>query len=792
MIGKKAPNPKKSSTKSGRVGLLTAYITNPELTNGQEKCIHYEAENFMTDDLQSQTLEMIALATTAVRSKDPIDHYILSWQEGEQPTIKQAREAVQLTMKHLGLEGHQVVWGMHADTNNVHIHIEVNRVHPETLKVVEINKGFQKNAIQQAAAIVEKVQGWKTHDKSRFKTDDFGRLIKDSKNLPKVFEKQRKLEPSGKTKDMEIKTGEKSAQRLGIENAPAIIASATSWADLHTKMQAAGMEYMRQGSGAAIKVGDTVVKASDVVDRKNNFGALQKRFGLYQPANQPEINNDPLNRTELITDDRFSTGFDEQNAQPARFDTFHNLRDMSSRNLARSQAAAQNKNTSAGLLQFNESVSRRRADRVRRGSDSPDETTAERRTAGANTEVNSSPTSRGDSRTNRQTERSGSSQSGERHISNQYNKRTESGKATIIFHQRLNNQQHGWEQYQQIKKENDLAKSAERLALQKRHEAERTALYKSQKEHREATLKAVKKGDGSVLNLTRSVLAIEQAPQKLELQERQRAERKAFLAKYKPLPMYKIWKEQPLIIAPVDALHIEPISVSRTLRALTSKVDQYNNVTYQLERKDVFRDEGRIIQILDLNSEAGIAAALAVAQQKFGNVLTLTGSPEFQANAVAVAVANNLTCRFADPALDKLREQLQAEKYLAERDAARADQAAQLEEVKKPQKVHPAPIQQIGEAVPPIPEIPADQTADEWIAAQPKPAADPYTHGAAKSKFAVVHVGPDGIILDHGRTVAKYPLQPNLAVQVGDQVTIDRTGALSLARGPERGKGIGR
>ena len=155
MIGKKAPNPKKSSGKSARVGSLTAYITNPELSNGKEKCIHYEAENFITSDLQSQTLEMIALSHEAVRSKDPIDHYVLSWQEGEQPSIQQAREAVQTAMKHLGLEGHQVIWGMHSDTDNVHIHIEVNRVHPETFKVVEVNKGFQNNAIQQAAAIIE-------------------------------------------------------------------------------------------------------------------------------------------------------------------------------------------------------------------------------------------------------------------------------------------------------------------------------------------------------------------------------------------------------------------------------------------------------------------------------------------------------------------------------------------------------------------------------------------------------------------------------------------------------------
>jgi hypothetical protein len=37
---------------------------------------------------------MIALAEEATRSKDPVDHWLLSWKEGEQPTHAQCREAV--------------------------------------------------------------------------------------------------------------------------------------------------------------------------------------------------------------------------------------------------------------------------------------------------------------------------------------------------------------------------------------------------------------------------------------------------------------------------------------------------------------------------------------------------------------------------------------------------------------------------------------------------------------------------------------------------------------------------
>ena len=52
-------------------------------------------------------------------------------------------------------------------------------------------------------------------------------------------------------------------------------------------------------------------------------------------------------------------------------------------------------------------------------------------------------------------------------------------------------------------------------------------------------------------------------------------------------------------------------------------------------------------------------------------MLELTGSDEFKRHAVAVAVANNLTCKFGGPELEKLREQLEAEQYQATREAAR-------------------------------------------------------------------------------------------------------------------------
>ena len=609
MIFSKIENPKKSSTKSARVSGVVEYITAPENDNAMEKCVYHEAVNFITNDLKSQTAEMISLAQEAVKSKDPIEHFVISWKSNERPTPEQAREAAAVLIKQCGLVGHQYIIGLHDDTDNMHLHIAVNRVHPDSCKVVKINKGFDKEAGHQAIAIIEKMQGWSVETNARYRTNDKAELIIDpATKRPQIFTAgEKQLQPTTKAQAMEIQTGEKSAQRIGIENAAPIIASATSWKDLHAQMAAAGMQYQRKGSGAVVQVGDELVKASDV-SRTASLSALQKRFGPYQPPKEIKPNE-----YHHHTKEPHLVAFGKEAG--------HGMRNLSECNMA--VLTNQGQTRRAGVLHIDARPGRRPADRLRR-------------TSGRDNSTGLTP-------------------------------------------QPMRQWQPGWNEYIAIRDAQKAAKTHETISLQKRHGDERAELAAKQKAERAELFSGNWKGKGLAKNALQSITATQQAAEKLELSEQHRGERKALQAQYKPLPMYKQWKEQPLIVSlhvlPVIDQHItrdKQITVAQTLRSLTNRVDDRQHITYQLNKKDVFRDEGRTIKVLDLRSDAGIAAALAVAQQKFGQVLTLTGSPEFQRNAVAVAVANNLTCKFADPALDALRASLQADKYQAERATARA------------------------------------------------------------------------------------------------------------------------
>ncbi|EKM9682019.1 TPA: relaxase/mobilization nuclease domain-containing protein, partial [Escherichia coli] len=85
--------------------------------------------------LESAAEEMQKAADLAHFSKDdtdPVFHYILSWPAHESPRSEQLFDCVRHTLKSLELSKHQYVAAVHTDTDNLHVHVAVNRVHPET------------------------------------------------------------------------------------------------------------------------------------------------------------------------------------------------------------------------------------------------------------------------------------------------------------------------------------------------------------------------------------------------------------------------------------------------------------------------------------------------------------------------------------------------------------------------------------------------------------------------------------------------------------------------------------
>ena len=223
---------------------------------------------------------MIDLAEMARRSPQPVQHWILSWREGEQPTAAQADEAARVFLDEMGLAEHQAIYALHRDTHNWHLHLAINRVHPETEKVVTVNNRFDHEIAHRAILRIEQRQRWEPEAHAIYglsAAGDITRLGPRDQGAGKL---------SAKARDFEERRGERSTERVGIEDAAPIIRQATSWRELHEGLAEEGMRFEKKGSGALLWIGDQPVKAS-AAGRDCSMSALQRRLGEFEPCRSP-------------------------------------------------------------------------------------------------------------------------------------------------------------------------------------------------------------------------------------------------------------------------------------------------------------------------------------------------------------------------------------------------------------------------------------------------------------------------------------------------------------------------
>ena len=102
--------------------------------------------------------EMQGVASLNDRCKDAVCHYELAWPPGERPTRPQWTDSAVQTLKGLGYEDHQYMVVAHDDKKHFHIHIMVNKVHPQTLRAPTRYNNWL--ALDAAARFLEAKYGW--------------------------------------------------------------------------------------------------------------------------------------------------------------------------------------------------------------------------------------------------------------------------------------------------------------------------------------------------------------------------------------------------------------------------------------------------------------------------------------------------------------------------------------------------------------------------------------------------------------------------------------------------------
>ncbi|MGF7179110.1 relaxase/mobilization nuclease domain-containing protein [Tunturiibacter psychrotolerans] len=104
----------------------------PETGREIERGIVLISDNLLS--VETADLEMLGTAGENETNKDAVYHFQIAWPPGETPTKDQWEYAAKTAIKELGFAEHQYLIAAHDDKHHFHVHVMVNKIHPETYR----------------------------------------------------------------------------------------------------------------------------------------------------------------------------------------------------------------------------------------------------------------------------------------------------------------------------------------------------------------------------------------------------------------------------------------------------------------------------------------------------------------------------------------------------------------------------------------------------------------------------------------------------------------------------------
>lgn len=101
-------------------------------------------EMWATADAQAHLKREAGLKPGGRKCTEPVKTLSLSWHPSERPGADEMIAAADRFLERMGWQEHQAVYIGHSDTAHPHIHIILNRVHPETGRVLDDYKDFPR------------------------------------------------------------------------------------------------------------------------------------------------------------------------------------------------------------------------------------------------------------------------------------------------------------------------------------------------------------------------------------------------------------------------------------------------------------------------------------------------------------------------------------------------------------------------------------------------------------------------------------------------------------------------
>ncbi len=253
---------------------LADYIAAAKHARKQEKCLHsWCAGCIDNEDYESSITEVELTQSLNTRSeKEKSYHLIVSFRKEDEGklTKEDFKNIEQEFAKALGFEEHQRHCAVHINTDNIHMHVAYNMIHP------------QKHTRH------EPYRDYKVRDEVCRKIEKQYNLAVDNG----IDENDLSVKLNDTSARVEAQTGEESFERYchnQHDDIMELLDKAKTWQDIHKTFALFGLHLKQSGNGLAIKnsKGKQVIKASSL-DRKLSLASLSKQFGKFEQAKDIE------------------------------------------------------------------------------------------------------------------------------------------------------------------------------------------------------------------------------------------------------------------------------------------------------------------------------------------------------------------------------------------------------------------------------------------------------------------------------------------------------------------------
>lgn len=260
---------------NGKFRALGRYIA--DANHQGEKCLMFWHKGCvsLSEDYDLAIAEIEATQAMNTRAKtDKTYHLMISFHPEDEPKLKpEVFQQIESAMADaLGVSKHQRVCGVHKNTNNLHMHIAYNLIHPEHFTKERTFRDFYK-----LASVCRDME------------ERFGLVVDPG------VESEPGKRLNQRASAMEAHSGEQSFQSFVMSYREQIIKgveTAATWKEVHKTLAECGLEIKKRGNGLVLVNlrGKETMKAS-TLDRSLSKTRLTKRFGPYI---QSEVAAKPL------------------------------------------------------------------------------------------------------------------------------------------------------------------------------------------------------------------------------------------------------------------------------------------------------------------------------------------------------------------------------------------------------------------------------------------------------------------------------------------------------------------